>query len=63
MRAKVTTELTGGRLHIQHVATRGGDDPIVGFQTLEPFAAYTRAFDHVAVIGTYGRRTPAWMVK
>ena len=38
---------------IFHVATRGVGDPIVGFQTLEPFAAYTRAFDHVAVIGTY----------
>lgn len=26
---------------------------IVGFQSIEPFATYTHAFDHVAVIGTY----------
>lgn len=26
---------------------------VVGFQSLEPFAAYTRAFDHVGVMGTY----------
>ena len=26
---------------------------IVGFQSLEPFASYTRAFDHVGVLGTY----------
>ena len=25
---------------------------MIGFQSLEPFAAYTHAFDHVAVIGT-----------
>ncbi len=27
--------------------------PIVGFQSMEPFAAYTRGFDHVGVLGTY----------
>jgi len=26
---------------------------IVGFQSLEPFTNYTRAFDHVGVLGTY----------
>jgi L-amino acid N-acyltransferase YncA len=26
---------------------------IVGFQSMEPFADYTRAFDHVGVLGTY----------
>ena len=26
---------------------------IVGFQSMEPFASYTRAFDHVGVLGTY----------
>lgn len=26
---------------------------VVGFQTIEPFATYTRAFDHVAVIATF----------
>jgi len=47
-----------------HVAvTRSGQDlrphsgqaggAIVGFQTMEPFAAYTHAFDHVGVIGTF----------
>ena len=35
------------------VAVRRDDDRIVGFQVLEPFASYTRAFDHVATIGTY----------
>ncbi len=25
---------------------------VIGFQSLEPFATYTHAFDHVAVIGT-----------
>lgn len=29
------------------------DGPILGFQSVEPFAEYTRAFDHVGVIGTY----------
>ena len=35
------------------VAVRAGDDTIVGFQGMEPFATYTRAFDHVGVLGTY----------
>lgn len=26
---------------------------LVGFQTMEPFAGYTHAFDHVGVLGTY----------
>lgn len=26
---------------------------LVGFQSVEPFASYTRALDHVATIGTY----------
>jgi L-amino acid N-acyltransferase YncA len=26
---------------------------VVGFQNVEPFATYTRAFDHVGVIGTF----------
>jgi L-amino acid N-acyltransferase YncA len=38
---------------IFHVAVRESDGRMVGFQTLDPFAAYTRAFDHVGVIGTY----------
>ena len=29
------------------------DGRIVGLQSLEPFAAYTHAFDHVAVLGTF----------
>ena len=36
-----------------HVAVRQSEQRIVGFQSLEPFATYTRAFDHVGVIGTY----------
>src|SRR5262249_39923990 len=35
------------------VAIRRADQAIVGFQSMEPFANYTRAFDHVGVIGTY----------
>jgi L-amino acid N-acyltransferase YncA len=38
---------------IFHVAVRVSDDLIVGFQSMSPFAAFTRAFDHVGVIGTY----------
>ncbi|MFN0109594.1 MAG: N-acetyltransferase family protein [Blastocatellia bacterium] len=38
---------------IFHVAVRQEDQKIVGFQSMEPFATYTRAFDHVGVIGTY----------
>jgi L-amino acid N-acyltransferase YncA len=36
---------------IFHVAVLDGR--VVGFQNVEPFAAYTHAFDHVGVIGTY----------
>jgi L-amino acid N-acyltransferase YncA len=41
-----------------HVA-EDGEGAIVGFQSMEPFASYTHAFDHVGVLGTYvdlGRR-------
>jgi L-amino acid N-acyltransferase YncA len=38
---------------IFHVAVDDGTGHIVGFQDVEPFAAFTRAFDHVGVIGTY----------
>ena len=38
---------------IFHVALRRGDQKLVGFQSLEPFANYTHAFDHVGVLGTY----------
>ncbi|HYP12924.1 MAG TPA: GNAT family N-acetyltransferase [Bryobacteraceae bacterium] len=37
---------------IFHVAV-APDGTVVGFQNVEPFASYTRAFDHVGVIGTY----------
>ena len=36
---------------IFHVAVAG--DAVVGFQSMEPFATYTHAFDHVGVLGTY----------
>jgi L-amino acid N-acyltransferase YncA len=36
---------------IWKIAERGGR--VVGFQVLEPFATYTRAFDHVGTLGTY----------
>jgi len=36
-----------------HVAERPRDGEIVGLQSIEPFATYTHAFDHVAVMGTY----------
>jgi len=36
---------------IFHVAVAGGR--LVGFQSMEPFANYTRAYDHVGVLGTY----------
>jgi L-amino acid N-acyltransferase YncA len=26
---------------------------VIGFQNIEPFASYTRAFDHVGIIGTF----------
>ncbi len=38
---------------VWHVAIRPADDQLVGFQVLEPFATYTRAFDHVGTLGTY----------
>lgn len=38
---------------IFHVAERCQDRCIVGFQSMEPFATYTRAFDHVGVLGTF----------
>lgn len=36
-----------------HVAEDRRRRQVVGFQTMEPFATYTRAFDHVGVIATY----------
>ena len=38
---------------IWKVAVREPDGAIVGFQVLEPYANYTRAFDHVGILGTY----------
>jgi L-amino acid N-acyltransferase YncA len=38
---------------IFHVAVRQDDQKVVGFQSMEPFATYTRAFDHIGVVGTY----------
>jgi L-amino acid N-acyltransferase YncA len=38
---------------IFHVAERYEDKQIVGFQSMEPFATYTHAFDHVGVLGTF----------
>ncbi|MEK7829840.1 MAG: GNAT family N-acetyltransferase, partial [Acidobacteriota bacterium] len=38
---------------IFHVAVRQDDQKIVGFQSMEPFATNTHAFDHVGVVGTY----------
>lgn len=35
------------------VAVRRADGKIVGLQSVEPFASYTHAFDHVGVIGTF----------
>jgi L-amino acid N-acyltransferase YncA len=37
---------------IFHVAF-GEDGSLIGFQSSEPFATYTHAFDHVGTIGTY----------
>ena len=36
-----------------HLAESNQDRKIAGFQTVERFAAYTRAFDHVGIIATY----------
>src|SRR5687768_6536569 len=38
---------------IWKVARYGDDNRVVGFQILEPFATYTRAFDHVGTLGTF----------
>ena len=38
---------------IFHVAVDGSTGRVVGFQDVEPFGAFTRAFDHVGVIGTF----------
>jgi len=38
---------------IFHVAVRTSDNTVVGFQSMAPFATYSRAFDHVGVVGTY----------
>jgi L-amino acid N-acyltransferase YncA len=38
---------------ILHVAVSPPDGEIVGFQSMEPFATFTHAFDHVGVPGTY----------
>ena len=35
------------------VAERASDGVLIGFQSMEPFAAYTQAFAHVGVLGTY----------
>jgi len=48
-----------GTRDIFHVAVCAGDNAILGFQSMSPFAMYTHALDHVGVIGTYidlGRR-------
>lgn len=36
-----------------NVALNAENSRVVGFQNVEPFANYTRAFDHVGIIGTY----------
>ena len=38
---------------IWRVAIRRSDERLVGFQIMEPFAAYTGAFDHIGALGTY----------
>ena len=35
------------------LALREADERVIGFQVLEPWASYSRAFDHVASLGTY----------
>lgn len=37
-----------GIFHVAVAASR-----VVGFQSMEPFATYTHAYDHVGVMGTY----------
>lgn len=41
------------RRGIWKVAVRQADRKLVGFQITEPFATYTKAFDHVGIIGTF----------
>ena len=41
------------RRGVFHVAVNQKNKKIVGFQSMEPFATYTHAFDHVGVLGTY----------
>jgi L-amino acid N-acyltransferase YncA len=36
-----------------HVAERCADQRVIALQSIEPFATDTRAFDHVATIGTF----------
>jgi L-amino acid N-acyltransferase YncA len=51
----------GEREYIRRFPTRGvfvvavtpTDRHVVGFQSMEPFASFTHAFDHVGVLGTY----------
>jgi L-amino acid N-acyltransferase YncA len=35
------------------LAVKQPDNQVVGFQSMEPFASYTHAFDHVGGLGTY----------
>lgn len=35
------------------VAVNQTTNQLLGFQNVEPFASYTKAFDHVGIIGTY----------
>lgn len=41
------------RRGVFHVAFCRHKHKVVGFQSLEPFATYTHAFDHVGILGTY----------
>lgn len=36
-----------------HVAVNPVDQRVLGFQSLEPFATYTHALDHVGTLGTF----------
>ena len=38
---------------IFNVALLDDNSKVVGFQNVEPFASYTKAFDHVGIIGTF----------
>lgn len=35
------------------VAVDKDSDKVIAFQNIEPFASYTKAFDHVGIIGTF----------